>query len=213
MPEADKIIHCAVCDCEVHVQRLSARYCKDCKPKAMVLNQVIGQLNRLIRVDPSGLGYLLAGATAVDDRLMDAFPELEGNQVYDMLSVINIGLSNFGVIEFTGTEFRIKPSVAQQTVRAGGLREFVTALAPAELRPGAVEQIIEAGFAPQGEGEWVVIPEFLSGSYSVSASVRDPGGENHGANPDGVPAATVVANLLDQAGVLRRYQNGNPRYF
>lgn len=231
MPEAEKVIHCAVCGVGVRVQRLSARYCKDCKPKAMVLNAVIRNLNRLLNVDPSGLGVLLGTSTPVSDRLMDAFSILEATQVYDVLSVINIGLSEFGRIEFTGTEFRIRPTSEQQTLRMAGLRGYITASQGSIVRPEDWNQLHQG--TPMGVdqasegGEAIEVATFrrhrtrtggaihiseLRGRGVASDPISD-GDEREDLEILPASSATRPVTLIDQSQRLRRYQDGNPRHF
>jgi hypothetical protein len=140
MPD-EKTINCAVCGVQVQVQRLSARYCRDCKPKAVVLNAICRQLNRLNNLDAMGLLFLMQNAATVPSNLMDAFPILEDQVNYDLISVLNIALSDYGRIEWNGNEFRLARDPSQTTLRLVGLRSLVTS--NSSDIGGAIEQMAE----------------------------------------------------------------------
>lgn len=123
----EKTIQCAVCGIDVQVQRLSARYCGDCKPKALVLNTVIRKLNQLANVDPMAFADLIDNSVPVSSAMAEAFPMLEEVIGIGLLGTLNIALSDYGRIGYIqGSGFKIVSDVAQRITRLGGLRYYVT---------------------------------------------------------------------------------------
>lgn len=123
----EKTIQCAVCGIDVQVQRLSARYCGDCKPKALVLNTVIRKLNQLANVDPQAFAELIENGVTVSSAMAEAFPMLEEVLTIGLLGTLNIALSDYGRIGYVqGSGFKIVSDVAQRTTRLRGLRHYIT---------------------------------------------------------------------------------------
>lgn len=104
-------INCEICGTQIEAERRSKQYCAACRPKAVVLSRVVTSLNRALEADPVLIAALMNLSTnlPVDSRVRGLLAIPEYQDRLGVMTILNLAISEFGVIGWNGLQFEIVP--------------------------------------------------------------------------------------------------------
>lgn len=104
-------INCELCGRWIDAERRSRQYCGPCRPRAVVLNNVVKALNLAAEVSPVVIDELIEQRVEVDyhDPLRGISVLLNGVEPLGPLTFLNIALKDYGMIAWDGSRFEIVP--------------------------------------------------------------------------------------------------------
>lgn len=101
-------INCELCGTLIEAERRSRQYCAPCRPKAVVLNSVLKNLNAAVQADPVLVSSLMdMNIPNETNAISEPFPILDGIERFSPMVALAIALNDYGSISWDGTRFEI----------------------------------------------------------------------------------------------------------